>query len=40
MLCLQQSLFSNGMKYSIVACAAIGTDYAENTIPVFSRAVA
>jgi hypothetical protein len=34
-----QSLLSNGMTYSIVACAAIGTDCAENTIPVVVVAV-
>jgi hypothetical protein len=29
-----QLLLSDGMTYSIVACEAIGTDYAENTIPL------
>jgi hypothetical protein len=30
-----QLLLSNGMTYYIVVFAVIGTDYAENTIPLF-----
>jgi hypothetical protein len=29
-----QSLLSDGMMYSIVACAAVGTDCAKSTIPL------